>query len=155
MKTKLFAGAILIALVLAGCATPGQPIGEFMAMGDYSGEPVMLDGQIGRGIQVTGTNVYLTLLEGKGMRVPMLTDTEYPYGTRMTVLARAYDYDGAAYDEMDEATKAVLSDFVETVEPGDEEQIEFQTGNVAQFLKTFAIGSGADFFIIEEIVDEE
>jgi len=156
MKSKLFVGLVALVALLAGCATPGTPIADFgLAFGEYDGEPVFLDGQVGRGIQVTGTSVYLTLLEGDGTRVPMLTATPYAYGERLTVLARGYAYDAAPFAEMDDSIKNAISDFVATVEPGDEAQIDFQTRSVAQFLKTFTIGSGSEYFIIEVISAQE
>lgn len=150
MKLKLVGALVVAIALLASCATPGTPVDDFgAAFAEYDGTPVVLDGEMGRNIQVTGTTVYLSLIEGEGTRVPMLSEAPYEYGERVSILARAYAYDGAAYDSMDESVKNAISEFVGTVEPGDEEQIEFQTRNVAQFLKTFAIGSGADFFLIE------
>lgn len=155
MKLKLVASVVVVIAFLAGCATPGTPVDDFgAAFGEYDGTPVMIDGEMGRNIQVTGTSVYLSLLGGEGSRVPMLSAAPYAYGTDVTVLARAYAYDGAPYDEMDESVKSAISEFAASVEAGDEEQIEFQTRNIAQFLKTFAIGSGSDYFLIEVMAEQ-
>jgi hypothetical protein len=149
MKLKLVATVVMGLLLIAAC-TPGDGLADVATnLDEHDGEVVTVSGRVGRGIQVTGTSIYLVLLEENGYRVPVLTATEHTYGEDLSVTGTVYAYDGVAYDEMDADVQDALAALVDEMEEETEEQLQVFTESAARFIRTYTIGSEADYFIIE------
>ncbi len=149
MKLKLIA-TIVVALALVAACTPGSGLADVAAnLDEHDGQTVTVAGQVGRGIQVTGTSIYLVLLEESGYRVPVLSASEHTYGEDVSVTGRVYAYDGVAYEEMEPEIQEALAALVDEMEDETDEQMQVFTESAARFIRTYTIGSGADYFIIE------
>ncbi|MFW6212139.1 MAG: hypothetical protein ACOC8L_04505 [Spirochaetota bacterium] len=149
MKLKVVAPIVVALLLIAAC-TPGSGLADIATnLEENDGETVTVSGRVGRGIQVTGTSIYLVLLEEDGYRVPVLTATEHAYGDDITVTGTVYAYDGVAYDEMEPAVQEALAALVDETEEETEDQTQVFTESAARFIRTYTIGSEADYFIIE------
>jgi hypothetical protein len=70
------------------------------------------------------------------------------------VTGTVFAYQGETFDEMGTAAQEALTELVNEIEEGPEEDIQVFVDSTARFLKTYAIGSEANFFIIEESADE-
>ncbi|MFP4378258.1 MAG: hypothetical protein ACLFP4_14530, partial [Spirochaetales bacterium] len=66
MKLKVVAPIVVALLLIAAC-TPGSGLADIATnLEENDGETVTVSGRVGRGIQVTGTSIYLVLLEEDG-----------------------------------------------------------------------------------------
>ncbi len=152
IRTSVFSMATALVLVLAGCATDGAALAEISdGLSDYAGAEITTEGQVGRGVPVSGTD--LTVYQfGDGEHTVAVLSTAAPeHGESRRVTGRVVPFTGdfEALEEEEENAREAIAEYLD--ESGvSEAALEAATDQSFGLVRTFTVSNNATFFLLEE-----